>query len=124
MKKKNAISKAKIKVFDARATALGGSMSEWFEDQIGRVIFRPGTLSFDWLHDGKVSRTICLTTTDNIHYHGNSTKNGAFRAKVNAILYTNTQGHVLIGEWEYEGGKVSTKIVQFFNPKEIRSQSS
>jgi hypothetical protein len=114
--------KARAILYKARARWDEGELSDFITEIIGRVVFRDKTISFEWLSDDKeVVQCTELTTLDGISYSGRTYyAHEPGEAKVDATLYSNPRGHLLIGEgvWD-DHGRAEAFIVQFFDAKEI-----
>lgn len=98
---------------------------EIFPSVIAEAVFRNNAISFDWqLSNGEVE-TVKLTTLDGVSFLGHSIHSkGTTRestAQVNADLYSNQKGHVLIGKSEYDDGREELWIVRFCNEHRVRA---
>jgi len=114
--------KAVAIVYNARGMWSDDDLSDFITEQIGRAVFRDKTISFEWLSDDKkVAQCTELTTLDGISYSGRTYyAHEQGEAKVDATLYSNPRGHLLIGEgvWD-DDGRTEAFMVQFFDAKEI-----
>jgi hypothetical protein len=98
-----------------------------FSDQtvIGPVIIseRERKISFDWIGpDHKPVQHTRLLTTDGVRYEGYTTEppsQVADRARVEATLYSNSLGHILVGQgvWE-EDRRCESFIIQLHSGQE------
>jgi hypothetical protein len=114
-------------VYEARCKWGNEDVSELLELSdgiIGKVIVRENEIAFDWISDEKrpVEHTR-LSTIDGVRYVGYTEDVpgcGDDRARIEAILYSNSQGHILLGQgtWELEGRRESF-IIQFHSGKPV-----
>jgi hypothetical protein len=107
--------------YKARAAAWQGGLSDAFNWEIGSAVLRRDALGFDWLKDGIVIESTELKSLDGVHFAGTSTTppnaTWEYRGRVEGVLYSNSIGHVLVGEWVYGDGSVEAYLVQFFEGK-------
>ena len=96
-----------------------------FDDvpMIGRVIVRGDEIAFDWLTNGEAVQHTKLFSADGTAYSGFTVyANGLDddRARVEATLYSNSRGHILVGQgvWEQEG-RAESFIIQLHSGKQV-----
>jgi hypothetical protein len=100
---------------------------DWSDGIIGNVILREKEVAFDWISDEKEAlQHTHLTTTDGIHYEGYTVQasgQGDDRAPIKAVLYSNDQGHILLGwgAWE-QGGRPESFIIELRNGNPVEEQ--
>lgn len=93
-----------------------------------RALFREDEISFDWAgedDDSKAVQSTHLLTTDGIHFTGTTQwlpGYGEDTADAEAVLYSNPQGHFLIGQcvWRLEAS-VESFIVQFHDEQIVKA---
>jgi hypothetical protein len=104
-----------------------GEFLGWSDGIIGKVILRENEVAFDWISDEKEAvQHTHLTTTDGIHYVGYTAHgpgHGDDRARIDAVLYSNAQGHILLGQgaWEQDG-RTESFIIQLHTGKPVGEQ--
>jgi hypothetical protein len=117
---------AGIMRFHGRATFDNGTLDDLLEYEVKEAIFKDNVLTFDWhLPDGAIE-TFHLTTLNGTEYRGRATLNPGTKweevASVEAVLYQNDRGRVLIGNLDAEG-EDEALVVQFFNGEKVRSRT-
>jgi hypothetical protein len=110
--------------YDARAAWDYGVLDDHFESQIPQAIFRGETIVIDWPPSiaGETTHTV-LTRTAGSKYRGQSIWASRTpkekEAVVEAVLYSNELGHVLVGEERWLSGYVDFFVVQFSNGRTV-----
>jgi hypothetical protein len=107
-----------IKEYNARAGCDEGALDDMFEVAITKAILRGNEIIIEWPeYYGHTTHTK-LTTTAGSTYSGESIWGAHSEeeetAVVDAVLYSNEQGHVLVGEEHWSSGDCDWFVVQFF----------
>jgi len=107
--------------FEGRALWGDEELSEFFCNQIGRAIFRDNEISFDWVDEGEIIESTHLRSRNKINFQGQSINSAGTpeetKATVEAALYSNPNGHVLVGQGVWDDGRTEMFIAQFFGGK-------
>jgi hypothetical protein len=117
-------------VYEARGSWGEADLSEFLglsDVAIGRAVFRKNEITFDWMSDEKrpVQHTR-LSSTDGVRFEGYTEYASGYgndRAWVDAVLYSNSLGHILLGDgtWQREGRNESF-IIQFRSGKPVEAE--
>ncbi len=105
--------------YEARAGWDNGTLDEHLGTRIVKAVIREGAITLEWpLHDDEKAETY-LTSDNGYHYSGYSVWSPATqrqqRSVVEAVLYSNKVGHVLVGQENWPSGLENWFIVQFSN---------
>lgn len=97
-------------------------------DRVKNVVFRGKEISFDWVsvgNDKEMVQTTLLSTVDGVRYTG-ITKclpgYGDDVAPVEAVLYSNNRGHLLLGQGTWEQDRFTESFfIQLYDEKIVES---
>lgn len=109
--------------YDARAASDDGMLDDAFSFRITKAIFRDGQIVIDWAKcEGETTLTV-LTKTHGSRFSGKSVWGARTpheeTAVVEAVLYSNELGHVLVGEERWSSGEGDWFVVQLFGERSV-----
>jgi hypothetical protein len=98
-------------------------LEDLFRKPVPRAIFRGDEISLEWgPTEGQTAHSV-LTRSRGGHYSGHSVWAAGTpreqRAVVEAVLYSNADGHVLVGQEKWANGDADWFVVQLFNGQTI-----
>lgn len=111
--------------YDAQAAWEYGELNEHFRTKITDAVIRDNEISIDWPPvEGAATQTI-LRRTAGSNYVGRSVwASGTSQedeSTVEAVLYSNQSGHILVGQETWRiSGKTDWFVVQFRAPDSLR----
>jgi hypothetical protein len=109
--------------FSGRALLLDCDLSDSFDIEIGKVVFRRNGISFDWIFDGEVAECVRLTSLDGIVFNGTTTNSPGTTwestSRVEGVLYSNAKGHILVAQTELLDGEDESWFVQLSDGKAV-----
>src|SRR5437016_365443 len=98
-----------VRTYQADGAVFEDSLSEFFDVQIARAILRDKAISFDWIVDHDEVEAVQLTSQDGINFSGRSINSPGtkweYSARVEAVIYSNAKGHVVIAQSVYDDGQ-------------------
>jgi hypothetical protein len=113
--------------YDARAASDDGMLTDGFSLGITKAIFRDDQIVIDWAKfDGETTLTV-LTKTRGSRYSGKSVWGDRTpreeTAIVEAVLYSNDLGHLLIGEEKWSSGVGDWFVVQLYGGRSVQVEA-
>jgi hypothetical protein len=115
---KDKVTQGENKVLQGRALWGDEELEEWFTNRISRAVFRQDSISFDWFNDRQLVEITHLTSRNGINYSGESInspgESDQSKARIEVVLYSNPNGHILVGQGVWEDGRTEMFIAQFF----------
>ncbi len=102
--------------YAARAAFDDGGLADHLKTKLVRAVIRDGTIALDWPEmDGHTAQTL-LTQAAAGKYTGHSVWAAGTREEVRAVveatLYSNETGHMVVGEEKWANGKIDWFVVQ------------
>jgi len=106
-----------VKHFSGRAAWNEGTLADHFKDEIVETIFRGDEISIVWPRiDNEHSEMTLKKRSDRGEYAGRGIWASGTPyediAEIQAVLYSNPGGHVIVGEEKWKSGKVDWFVVQ------------
>jgi hypothetical protein len=102
--------------YEARGTWDLGGLAEFFETPIANAIIREGEISIEWPPLEGIAPQTVLQKSSGSRYFGRSIwARGTSHedvAEVEAVLYSNELGHILVGQETWRSGTTDWFVVQ------------
>ncbi len=112
-----------VTVYNARAAWDEGTLGDPLRTQITKAVLRGESISLDWPEVYGATASTILTRTQGARFKGHSVWAAGTRqeerADVEAVLYSNDRGHVLMAEETWDSGKADWFIVQFYDGQSV-----